>query len=75
MWSKYHSERSTFYDVDIRETVYFCSENHKNEYLNKKIDPNYKTSQNNFIDREIDSMSSEANLEDEYKYWKLVLTQ
>ena len=50
MCSKYHFERSTFYDVDSRETVYFCSDNHKNEYLNKKRDPNYKTSQDKFMD-------------------------
>ena len=50
MCDKYHYERSTFYDIDISETVYFCSENHKNEYLNKKRDPNYKTSQDKFMD-------------------------
>ncbi len=48
--NKYHYERSSYYDSDLSETVYFCSDNHKNEYLNKKRDPNYKTSQDRFME-------------------------
>ena len=74
MCSKYHFERSTFYDVDIRETIYFCSDKHKNEYLNKKRDPNYKTSQDKFMDemnekRENDKAERHRKLKDIEDYY------
>ena len=67
MCDKYHFDRSTYYDVDINETIYFCSDNHKNEYLNKKSNPNYKTSQDKFMDE----MNEKRENEKEERHRKL----
>ena len=59
MCDSYHFERSSFYDADFGATIYFCSENHRNEYLNKKRNPNYKTSQDKIRDEMIEKREND----------------
>lgn len=61
MCDKFHWDNTTFYDRDLEETIYFCSEGHKNQYINKKRDPNFKTDQDKFMDeiRERDEAAKE----------------
>ena len=50
MCDSYHYERDSYYDKDVKETILFCSSKCKNEYTNKKANPNYKTSNDKFMD-------------------------
>lgn len=48
--NKYHFDRESYYDRDLHETIMFCSRKHKQEYIEKKKNPSFKTSQDKFMD-------------------------
>ena len=51
MCDSYHYKTESFYDRDLDETILFCSNKCKNEYVNKKANPNFKTSNDKFMDK------------------------
>ena len=55
MCDSYHFNTESFYDKDLNQSIYFCSNKCKNEYVNKKSNPNFKSRQ----DIENDKMREE----------------
>lgn len=50
MCDSYHYKSESFYDKALDQSIYFCSNKCKNEYVNKKANPNFKTSNDKFMD-------------------------
>jgi hypothetical protein len=51
MCDSYHFNTESFYDKDLDQSIYFCSNKCKNEYANKKANPNFKSRQDIENDR------------------------
>jgi hypothetical protein len=51
MCDSYHYKSESFYDKALDQSIYFCSNKCKNEYVNKKANPNFKSRQDIENDR------------------------
>jgi hypothetical protein len=67
MCNSYHYERDSFFDKNLDEIILFCSSKCKNEYINKKSNPNFKTSNDKFMD-EINERNQNARDERNRKF-------